>query len=90
MKTNFQMIRDLNGFQPETRGMISGEEMEFISRTLCLDERDELSLRNLRDFVVLYFSRDMDDVQEQVDQMDKMSAIAGVIDNTLFRMGLEV
>lgn len=46
MKTNFQMIKDLDRFQPKSVGFITQDEVEHIKTTLCLEEMDEMGLRN--------------------------------------------
>lgn len=90
MKTNFQMIRELNkeyDSMPHIRGIVSMKEIYLINEKLCLDEMDILGLRNIRDFIVLFFDRD-DKID--FDRMDKVSAFVSVIDNKIFNMGGEV
>lgn len=90
MKTNFQMLRELNkeyDAMPHVRGIVSMKEIYLINEKLCLDKMDILGLRNLRDFIVLFFDRD-DEID--FDKMDKVSAFVAVIDNKIFNMGGEV
>jgi len=85
MKTNFQMIMSLEekyNAMNHTRGVVTMKEIYLINSELCLDEMDELQLRNLRDFVVLAISGK--------DAMNKISAYTSVIDNKLFNKGYEV
>lgn len=89
MKTNFQLIKDLDAFTPRERGILDSSEVAFIKTTLCLDEMDELGLRNLRDMVVMVYDRKMDDGNAIV-LMDKLSGITAVIDSVLFAKGCEV
>lgn len=96
MRTNFQMLRELNEFTPQNRGFITGEEKKHIENTLCLNEMDELALNNMRDFAVAYYSdrangfeRD-EDIMRAYQELDMMSAITGVIDNILWNKGYEV
>jgi len=92
MKTNFQMLRQLDEFQPKEFGIISEQEVKLIKETLCLEEMDELALRNLRDFTVLYCNCQIDDsdLQDERAIIDKMSAVTYVIDSELFMKGCEV
>ena len=88
MKTNFQMIRELNKiYNPKEKGIVLNEEIILIKKTLHLEEMDILQLRNLRDFVVLYLSNFEND---RTSLTDKISAITAVIDNEIFNKGGEV
>lgn len=88
MKTNFQMIRELNKiYNPKEKGIVLNEEILLIKKTLHLEEMNILQLRNLRDFVVLYLSNFEN---EQISLTDKISAITAVIDNEIFSKGGEV
>ena len=76
MKTNFQMLRELlEVYHPAERGIVSYDERLLIEKTLCLHRMDILTLRNLRDFVVLFLSK-----HDDTESWDKMSAITHVID----------
>lgn len=90
MNTNFQMIKELNkkyDAMPHKRGFATKEEVELISKTLCLEEMDILQLRNLRDFTVIF----LDQMNtERISKMDKVSAITSVIDNAIWKKGGEV
>ena len=47
MNTNFQMIKELNkkyDAMSHTRGFATKEEVELISKTLCLEEIDRKSV----------------------------------------------
>ena len=91
MKTNYQMITELNKvYTPAQRGVVSMKEIYLINEKLHLDEMDNLQLRNLRDFAVMYFT--LNNIGDQYDRVldDKMSAITSVIDNKLWNMGAEV
>ena len=75
MNTNFQMIKELNkkyDAMPHTRGFATKEEVELISKTLCLEEMDILQLRNLRDFVVIFLDQ-MD--MERISKIDRKSVV---------------
>ena len=90
-KTNYQLYRALiqNDFYPKHFGVIDGEEVKTIETCLQIDERDELSLRNLRDFIVAVTDHDHDN-SDLIKDLDRMSAIVGVIDNRLWKLGCEV
>ena len=91
MKTNFEMIRDLEKeYTPEERGICTEQEVKLIKETLCIREMSVLQLRNLRDFVVLFYGRECEDSKKTFVNFDKMSAITYIIDNELFNKGAEV
>lgn len=96
MRTNFEMIRELNDFTPAHRGILNGDEVQHITKTLHLEEIDELELRNMRDFAVMFYGRKMDRFEskdatkEIIKLMDIMSAVTGVIDSQLWKIGAEV
>lgn len=89
MKTNHLMLTELlNEYHPAERGIISAEEMNLIVNTLCLDEMDILQLRNLRDFTVLFLTKNSTDTSWE--DWDRMSAITCAIDHYIFKLGGEV
>ena len=94
MKTNFKMLRELEDEYSKlehTRGVVTMKEIYLINNKLCLDEMDELQLRNLRDFIVLYFrSNDDEPFDKYFEKIDKVSAFTSVIENKLFNMGCQV
>lgn len=86
MRTNFQMVKELNQkYHPEAEGFVSGKEQKLIRETLCLTEMDVLALRNLRDFTVMFFSK-----SKETNANDKMSAIVYIIDTEILNRGGEV
>ena len=86
MKTNHLMLMDLKDkYHPINKGFVSLAEAILISETLCLEEMDELALRNLRDFTVASMSH-----SEKMEDWDKMSAITYVIDTQIVKLGGEV
>ena len=90
MNTNFQMLRELlEQYHPQERGFILDDEMELIENILHLKEMDILALRNLRDFTVLFLSREAKE-NETIENLDKMSAITFVIDMKITQKGGEV
>ena len=86
MNTNFQMLKELlEKYHPVQRGMLNITETNLIRETLHINEMDILQLRNLRDFTVLYIGR-----SEKMEDWDRMSAIATVIDVRISELGGEV
>ena len=92
MKTNFQMLRELineKKFEPESHGFLSGDEVKLIEETLCINEMDILTLRNLRDFTVMWLCS-LDDNNKKDDTRDFydiMSGITAVIDRRILERG---
>ena len=90
MNTNFQMLRELlEQYHPQKRGFILDDEMELIENILHLKEMNIFALRNLRDFTVLFLSREAKE-NETIENLDKMSAITYVIDTEILEKGGEV
>ena len=91
MKTNYQMLTELNkAYSPKTGGVVTMSEIRLIEKTLCLDEMNELQLRNLRDFTVLCLDNISQTADDPIAVYDKISAITSVIDNKLWNIGAEV
>lgn len=94
MNTNFQMLRELlEQYHPQERGFILDDEMELIENILHLKEMNILALRNLRDFTVLFLSREAKEnetTENIIENLDKMSAITYVIDTEILEKGGEV
>lgn len=94
MNTNFQMLRELlEQYHPQERGFILDDEMELIENILHLKEMNILALRNLRDFTVLFLSRETKEneiTENIIENLDKMSAITYVIDMKITQKGGEV
>lgn len=90
-KTNYQLYRALidNNFYPKQHGVLDGDEVKTIGSALQIYDRDELSLRNLRDFIVAVTDHDHDN-PKLLEDLDRMSAIVGVIDHRLYSLGYEV
>ena len=63
--------------------------MRLIKGSLQLEGMEIIDLRNLRDFVALFFSRKNEDKLDMAD-MDRMSAITAVIDKEIIEKGGEV
>lgn len=85
VKTNFTMLREFSDFKPKNFGFLDRNEVERIRNQFQIAERSDLDLQNLRDFVVLYYSKKRD-----IENADIMSGIVGVIDQEKVNRGLEV
>ena len=96
MKTNFRMLLELKDYTPANPHFTSDEEVQKITDTLHLKEMDILGLRNLRDFVVLYYEnkelhdKDNADINVTMDNWRAMQSITAVIDHTIWELGGEV
>lgn len=97
-KTDYRAIRELKEvYKPVQRGIVSGAETEQINAVLEIKSRNSIELQNVRDMVVMLYSRWSEAarakencVQETMELMDAMSAICCVIDQEKFNRGLEV
>ena len=93
MNTNFQMLRELlEQYHPQKRGFILDDAIELIENILHLKEMNILALRNLRDFTVLFLSREAKEneiTENIIENLDKMSAITYVIDMEIIQKGGE-
>ena len=94
MNTNFQMLRELlEKYHPKQRGWSSEEEIKLIEETLHIAEMDILALRNLRDFTVMFLSREAKEKETTkniMENWDRMSAITHIIDIEILNKGGEV
>ena len=86
-KTDFQLLCGLDNFKPKRFFVINAAEKKQIRDALQISERDILSLRNLRNLVVIYMMGKDDATSEDVD---KCSAITSVIDDAIINLGGEV
>lgn len=85
--TNLQNLRKLlEHYMPKTFGIITVEEYLLITSILRLEGMEVTDLRNLRDVVVSFFSRENGDKLDMVD-MDRLSAITAVIDEEIIKKG---
>ena len=95
-KPDFNQIKELHEvYTPETRGIVSNQEIQLITEKLELDQRNIIELRNIRNVAVMYYSRLSDssrekDIQKTMLLMDAMSAITTVIDGVLIKHGSEI
>ena len=94
MRTNNEMLQDLNtkySVLTHIKGVVTMKEIYLINSELELDGRSEVELRNLRDFIVLWFNMEINcNMDNALKLMDQLSAYTSVIDNKLFNMGCEI
>lgn len=105
MKSNYQMLLDFEPFKFQKWGFINKNETEIVKKNFKIEERTDIELQNLRDFVVMYYTmKEKEDIafndslkekdrkldNTSFELMDKMSAIVAVIDEEKFKRGLEV
>lgn len=84
LETNFVNMKKLDAtYRPRQRGVILADEKRIIRETLQIDEMDFLALRNLNDFVKMYYTLKRDNtesIEEKLAFRDKESAIVFVIE----------
>ena len=85
-ETNFHMLRNLK-FKPKNFGVLSRDEVDILKEHFQMDERSNIDLQNLRDFVVMYFSGK---TRDDLEAYDLMSGIIGVIDEEKWIRGMEI
>lgn len=90
-RTNFQILKSIEEFYPEKYGVLSESEEAYLQEALSIAGRDIISLRNLRDFAVMFYALQDDAAEVSPERiMDKMSAVCAVIDDRLLALGAEV
>ena len=95
-ETNFiLLLRLLEAFTPVCHGILSNDEIQMIQKYLCIQDRSVISLRNLRDFVVLFLA-DKADIERRngnnekfFQLMDIQSGIVSVIDQQIWNLSGE-
>lgn len=92
MESNYQMLLAFKDFKPKKFGFINVKEAKQIVKHFHIEERSDVELQNLRDFIVMYYTMKIDkkDMDNYLTQMDIMSAITYVIDEAKISRGLEV
>lgn len=87
MKSNYQMLRTFDYFEPQRLGVLNCNEVQEIRNHFNITTRSNVELQNLRDFVVMYYSQKG---RDDLVAWDIMSGICGVIDEEKFSRGMEV
>ena len=95
MTSNVMIFENSLEFKPSKEGILSGEEVEQLSKILEIEGRDEDSLRDLRNYLVGKYSAITSYLRATQSKEfwavnDKSSALVGVIDNQLYKMGYPV
>lgn len=83
MKSNYMMVLEMDEVRLQRFGFITNEEADLIRELFKIQDRSDVELQNLRDFIVLYYD-------ENIKDINKMSAITAVIDDEKFKRGMEV
>lgn len=96
-KTDYHAIMELKKvYVPAIRGIVTADEEVLIRKVLEIDARNNIELQNIRDMVVMMYSRwsgslkRADNISTIVKVMDAMSAICCVIDQEKSKRGLPV
>lgn len=106
-KPDAAMLAELKQvFTPKNFGILLDSEAKLIRMTLCLDDRNEIELQNIRDMAVMYFSADADItasldpnltddekqalVNKNLTAMDRLSAVTAAIDGVRFERGFAI
>lgn len=87
--SNFQMLRTFD-FKPAQYGVLNSAEVAQITEHFLIKDRSNIELQNLRDFVVMFYSRKIDHDGNALELSDIMSGICGVIDSEKWNRGMEV
>ena len=94
-KTDFHAIMELKKvYTPAIRGIVAADEEKLIRDVLEINSRNNIELQNVRDMVVMMYSRwsgspkRADNISAIVKTMDAMSAICCIIDQEKYKRGL--
>lgn len=85
MKTYYQMISELKGYEPKSRMFTSNEEIEMLNKHFGLEAMTVTELQNLRDMFVLVY-RD----QYDMFSTNAMMSVTAVIDHFKWQKGGEL
>jgi len=89
LDTNFANVKKLEAaFQPRQHGRLFADEKDLIRKTLQMEEMDFLQLRNLYDFVKMYFSLKRSyalDMEQQLCLQNKEKLILVVVEFAMRR-----
>lgn len=86
-ETDFNLVRKLNDYEPESSMFTNDTEVKQIENTLQLRERDLLSLKNLRNCVVMNHS--IRRLNNENPSMNSLMSITTVIDMHIIKQGGE-
>lgn len=82
MKTYFQMISELKGYEPKSRMFTSEDEIQMLNKHFGLEAMSITELQNLRDMFVLVY-RD----QYDMFSTNAMMSVTAVIDHFKWQKG---
>lgn len=82
MKTYFQMISELKGYEPKSRMFTSEDEIQMLNKHFGLEAMSVTELQNLRDMFVLLY-------RDQIDMFstNAMMSVTAVIDHFKWQKG---
>lgn len=84
-ETDFNLVRKLNDYEPENSLFTSETEVKQIENTLQIRERDLLSLRNLRNCVVM--NHTIRRLNKDNPSIKGLMSITTVIDAHILKLG---
>ena len=87
-KTHFHMLREFK-MKPKHFGVLNSDEVKQIRDHFQIEERSNVDLQNLRDFVALHYGRLTNNDMTDMEKYDLISGIIGVIDDEKWNRGLE-
>ena len=91
MKTYYQMISDLRGYEPKDRHFTSNEEIQMLNEHFGLDKMSVLELQNLRDMFMLYYlSPGNQNENGAWFSTNAMMSVTAVIDHYKIQKGGEI
>ncbi len=94
-KTDYHAIMELKRvYAPAVRGIVTADEEQLIRETLEINSRNNIELQNIRDMVVMMYSRwagspkKADNISSIAKVLDSMSAICCIVDQEKSKRGL--
>lgn len=94
-KTDYHAVLELKRvYIPSIRGIVTADEEELIRKVLEINDRNNIELQNVRDTVVMMYSRwagspkRADNISTIAKVLDAMSAICCVVDQEKSKRGL--
>ena len=94
-KTDYHAIMELKKvYSPAIRGIVTADEEKLIRDVLEINSRSNIELQNVRDMVIMMYSRwsgspkRADNISAIKKVMDGMSAICCIIDQEKSKRGL--
>lgn len=85
MKTYFQMISELKGYEPKSGMFTSNEDIEMLNKHFGLESMSVTELQNLRDMFVLVYCQNFD-----MFSYNAKASVTAVIDHFKWQKGGEL